>query len=129
MSFCRSAKSPVGLRSCWLSDANALPVRVKGRLANVRLICALLALSPGLIGCLSEFFNGSLAEPQSGSGSPSTGTPIESAALALTLIASVLGCLTHWVEPDWPAIIAIAFGLEGPMIVWKTLSKRTNLFA
>src|SRR5271165_3006779 len=129
MSFWRSARSAVLLRSCRLSKANELLVRVKGRLANVRLIWALMALSRGLIGCLSVPFSGSLAEPQSGSGSSSTGTPIDRAAFAATLIATVLGCLTHWVEPDCPAIIAIAFGLEGPMIVWKMLSKRANLLA
>ena len=32
-------------------------------------------------------------------------------------------CLTHWVSPDWPAIMAIALGVEGVSSVAKILSK------
>ena len=32
-------------------------------------------------------------------------------------------CLTHWVSPDWPAIIAMAFGADGVSSVAKMLSK------
>src|SRR5208282_348220 len=36
------------------------------------------------------------------------------------------GCLTHCVSPTWPAIMAIAFGVDGPVAVWWKLSNRTN---
>ncbi len=42
-----------------------------------------------------RFLEGHFAEPQIGSGSPSIGTPIPSAAFAGTFSASVVGCLTH----------------------------------
>ncbi len=32
------------------------------------------------------------------------------------------GYLTHCVSPDWPAIMAIAFGVDGPITVSKKLS-------
>ena len=40
-----------------------------------------------------------------------------------------VGCLTQWVSPDWPAIMAMAFGVDGPMVVWKTLSNRVKRLA
>jgi hypothetical protein len=62
----------------------------------------------------------SSCEPQNGSPSLTTGTPlppIEPKALVLSS-----GCLTHCVSPDCPAIIAIAFGVEADSTVWWKLS-------
>src|ERR1035437_3267606 len=43
--------------------------------------------------------------------------------VAVGLAGSVFGCLTHWVSPAWPAIMAMALGVEGVSSVAKMLSK------
>ena len=52
-----------------------------------------------------------------------TGVPAEPALAPSSL------CSAHWVSPDWPAIRAIALGVEGPIVVWRKLSNRTKCFA
>ena len=66
-----------------------------------------------------------LAAGKPGIGSLVIGTAIEPKVLAE--VAS--GCFTHCVSPDCPAIMAIAFGVDGPIVVWKILSNRVNLLA
>src|SRR5271165_1267786 len=39
------------------------------------------------------------------------------------------GCLTHWVSPDWPAIMAAAFGVDGVSSVAKMLSNSVKRLA
>jgi hypothetical protein len=34
--------------------------------------------------------------------------------------ADSLGCSAHWVRPDWPEIMAMAFGVEAEVtVMWK----------
>src|SRR5208282_1145536 len=94
-------------------------MKESGRLANVRLDDGLeLGAPPLSVGCLLPTVR-SRADPQNGWGSPTTG----SAALVVLILRPKPGCLTHCVIPDWPAIMAIAFGVEGPITVSKKLSK------
>ena len=42
---------------------------------------------------------------------------------------ALAGCLTHCVSPDWPAIMATAFGVDGVSSVAKMLSKMVKRLA
>src|ERR1039458_1355947 len=91
-----------------------------GKLANVKLDAGFELTPPGLsTGCFSLGGVRSRADPQNGCGSPTTGRW----ALVVLILRPNPGCLTHCVIPDWPAIMAMAFGVEGPITVSKKLSK------
>ena len=72
-------------------------------------------------------------EPANGAGSATTGTPEFDSGRPNDVLppAPVLwpGCSAHWVRPDWPAIIAIAFGVDGPITVWWKSSNSVNALA
>jgi hypothetical protein len=60
-------------------------------------------------------------EPGNGPGSPTTGSPPVAATTGLaTLLLASFGCSAHCVRPDWPEIIASAFGVEAEVtVMWK----------
>src|SRR5208283_753366 len=89
------------------------------RLAYVWLEAGLVLGAPPLsVGC-RLIMVGSNADPQKGCGSPVTG----SWALVVLILLPSPGCLIHSVTPDWPASMASALGVEGPITVSKKLSK------
>src|SRR5271166_5103617 len=100
-------------------------MKESAKLAKVRLDAGFVdGALPLSVGC---FWLGgvktSRADPQKGCGSPVTGR----AALVVLMLLPSVGYLTHCVFPDWPAIMAMAFGVEGPITVSKKLSKSVNL--
>ena len=57
-------------------------------------------------------------EPANGPGSAVTGSPpLLASVVPAMFLADVPGCSAHWVRPDWPAISAMAFGVDGPVTV------------
>ncbi len=80
---------------------------------------------------MCDSFDLSNCDPYSGCGSFTSGGPCVVPVVPSTAVyVCPFGpCLTHCVSPDCPAIIAIAFGVEGVSSVAKMLSKIVKLLA
>src|SRR5271168_2789167 len=117
MSCCTSAWSVVGFWSYFAIWLASWPMNDSGSVAKVRFMFGSAGLSSGPYGGLTDDM--SLFDPVHGPMSVSFGSvsPVGSASL---------GCSAHCVSPVWPAIIAMALGVEGPNVVWWKLSNSVN---
>src|SRR5580700_2494547 len=147
MSFVTSGRSKAGLRSWSVNQLIHPPMKVSGNVAKVRLEAMLSDVYHSLGDPAGSRPTTVLSnsEPHQGCGSSTKGgpcvvaVPVKVSPLIVPLIGPVrpswvasrvsLGCFTHCVSPDWPAMTAIAFGVEGVSSVAKLLSKMVKRLA
>src|ERR1700722_11953045 len=147
MSFLTSGRSKAGLRSWSVNQLIHPPMNVRGSVAKVRFEAMLFDLYHSLGDPAGSRPTTVLSnsEPHHGCGYSKRGGPSVVAVpeyvspLIVPLIGPVrpscvascvsLGCFTHCVSPDWPAITATAFGVEGVSSVAKLLSKMVKRLA